>query len=335
MRTALALAAALSLLLLCSAVCADVFNMGPGLTSLETVPVGDPGNVGEFSGAGAGGQGPNRVCGAVGYGYRIGKFEVTAAQYCDFLNHKAVTDVHGLYESRMSEDGCSIRRSGTSGSYSYAVTTESANKPVNYVSYWNACRFANWLHNRQGDGDTESGAYTLNGYNGDDGGDIVRNAEARWCIPSEDEWYKAAYYRSGGTNVGYWDYPTQSDAPPVRQFVEPDPGNSANYIMGAGGFATCVGEFENSPSAYGTFDQGGNVWEWNEGILGTSWRWTRGGSFFLNTQDTLSASYRNSGWFPSFAGVSVGFRVAYVPEPSSLLALLCGIGALAGVRRRG
>ena len=29
------------------------------------------------------------------------------------------------------------------------------NKPVNYVSFWDAARFANWLTNGQGSGGTE------------------------------------------------------------------------------------------------------------------------------------------------------------------------------------
>ena len=69
-----------AILLAAGAATADVFNMGPGLTRLETVPVGDPGNTGELSGVGAGGGGANRICGAVGYVYRIGKYEVTAGQ---------------------------------------------------------------------------------------------------------------------------------------------------------------------------------------------------------------------------------------------------------------
>ncbi|HOW71077.1 MAG TPA: hypothetical protein PKY77_10790 [Phycisphaerae bacterium] len=60
--------------------------------NIETVPVGDPGNAGELSGLGAGGDGPDRICGSVGYTYSIGKYEVTAGQYCEFLNKVATTD---------------------------------------------------------------------------------------------------------------------------------------------------------------------------------------------------------------------------------------------------
>jgi hypothetical protein len=149
-------AAALALLDLSITAQADVFNLGSGLTNLETSIVGDPGNVGELSGAGAGGYGPDRICGSVGYTYNIGKYEVTTAQYCDFLNYKAKSDPYGLYNIYMDKDvvidyeGCNIKRSGTDGSYNYSVAADWANRPVNYVSFWDACRFANWLSNGQG-----------------------------------------------------------------------------------------------------------------------------------------------------------------------------------------
>ena len=112
--------------------------------------------------------------------------------------------------------GSGITRSGggTGQLHLHAWTPTSPNRPVNYVSFWDACRFANWLHNgqptgAQGAGTTETGAYTLDGYNGIDGRTIQRNAGWKWAVTSEDEWYKAAYYKGGSTNAGYWDYPTQ------------------------------------------------------------------------------------------------------------------------------
>ena len=122
--------------------------------TIDTVPVGNVGNAGELSGESVpGGICPDRICGAVNYAYNIGKFEVTAAQYKDFLNAVAKTDTYGLYNANMnpvvSSWGCNIRRSGSAGNLSYSVAADWANRPVNYVSYWNACRFANWMHNGQ------------------------------------------------------------------------------------------------------------------------------------------------------------------------------------------
>jgi len=282
---------------------------------------------------------------------------VTAGQYTEFLNAVADTDTYGLYNTSMdtavSSYGCNIKRTGSSGSYAYSVANNStdgywANRPVNYVSYWDSCRFANWLHNGQPTGPqdagtTERGAYTLDGYNGIDGGTIRRNADGKWAVTSEDEWYKAAYYKGGGTNAGYFDYPTSSDTVPGRDMTEvTNPGNNANYfsgdfLIGPPYYRTPVGEFELSDSPYGTFDQGGNVKEWNEAIISSvvperTDRGLRGGSFYTYG-NKLHASYRDS-YYPSNEYGTTGFRVSEVPEPASMAILaLGGIGML--VRRRG
>jgi len=292
---------------------ADVFNMGSGLTNLETVVVTDPGNVPDT-------QYPPGY-GAVPYYYRIGKYEVTAAQYCDFLNHKAKTDPYGLYETVMtSQYGCKIWRDGSSGSYSYNVGPDWANRPVNFVDYWDCLRFANWLHNGQGDGDTETGAYTLGGYNGSDGRWIQRNAGWKWAVTSENEWYKAAYYRGGGTNTGYWDCPTRTDATPSNNVTNPDWGNGANfyqggYSIGAPFWQTIVGEFENSRSAYNTFDQAGNVAEWTDTVsTGGPSRVQRGGDWNRNST-YIRASSRGSGSPGAGGNAATGFRVAGILPP--------------------
>ena len=315
--------------------------------TMDTVPVGDRGNAADTRYVTPG-------YGSVGYTYNIGKYEVTAAQYVDFLNHKAESDPYGLYNPNMSNPtgwlGCNIQRSGTPGGYTYTVASDWANRPVNFVSFWDACRFANWLHNGGGAGDTENGAYALGGYNGTDGRTIQRNAGWKWAVTSEDEWYKAAYYRGGGSNAGYWDYPTQGNSVPSNDLVNPDPGNNATYYDGADYtignpyWRTEVGAHENSDSPYGTFDQGGNVWEMNEAIpyqtSSYAYRGSRGGGFYANLGDgvnmdyVLHASLRTS-LDPTRELYDGGFRVVQaVPEPSSLIVLAGGLGMLLGMRRR-
>ena len=61
-----------------------------------------------------------------------------------------------------------ITQSGVSGSFTYAVKPNMGDKPVNFVSFNDAMRFANWLHNGQPTGiqnaaSTETGAYTITG----------------------------------------------------------------------------------------------------------------------------------------------------------------------------
>lgn len=304
--------------------------------TIETVPVGNPGNAGELSG---GGFGWDRICGAVGYSYNIAKYEVTAGQYTDFLNAVAVTDTYGLYDSGMwsANEGCRIQQSGVSGNYTYSVASDRANRPVNRVSWGDAARFANWLHNGQpsgpqGLGTTEDGAYLLNGATtAAELLAVVRKPGATWVIPTEDEWYKAAYHMNDGVTGNYWDYPTRSNSVPSNDLIDPDPGNNANFYqgghtIGAPYWLTEVGEFENSAGPYGTFDQAGNVWEWNEATLWGTSRGLRGGSW--GSYDfNLSALHRD-GSDPTNQAVTVGFRVSLVPEPGSLVLLALFLGML-------
>ena len=101
---------------------------------------------------------------------------------------------------------------------------------------------------------------------------ITRNAGATYFIPSENEWYKAAYYKGGGTNAGYWLYPTQSNTAPSN-VLSATGTNNANYhgtrraTPIRANYLTPVGTFAASPGPYGTFDQGGDVWRVERGDL--------------------------------------------------------------------
>jgi formylglycine-generating enzyme len=303
------------------------------------VIVGNPGNIGKWAGQSYGGNGPDRFCGVVDHTYYIGKFEVTAGQYASFLNAKAALgDTYGLYNTLMWSDlyGCKIQRNGsgtTSSPYVYNVGSDYANRPVNYVSYWDAARYANWLNNGRGNGDTETGAYTLSGFNSPDGRTIARNNSAAYYLPNEDEWYKAAYHdRSAGLASVYFDYPTRNNLAPGQDMNDVS-GNNANYptspyifpIDSGKYYTTLAGEFQNSASSYGTFDQGGNVWEWNETIVSIYergiQRGIRGSSAFHSIAFELTAPVRFDA-SPIYESETLGFRVASVtgpvPEPSGI-----------------
>ena len=71
-------------------------------------------------------------------------------------------------------------------------------------------------------------------------------------------------------------------------------------------YLTDGGSYPGSPSFYGTCDQGGNVWEWNDAVIG-SFRGLRGGSWFLS-ETFLRSSFRND-VNPVLEGNLVGFRV--------------------------
>jgi sulfatase modifying factor 1 len=330
-------------------------------TVIKTVHVGNPGNTGEWSGGSYGGDGPNAFVGAVDYVYNIGKYEVTAGQYRDFLNavDPMGSNPYGIYTPAMNNDdiyGCQITWNAGSSTYDFSgrpsgTEADWADRPVNYVSWADAARFANWLHNGQPTGTltgdptqdawlTEDGSYDLNGATTAAAVMLItREPDATWVIPSEDEWHKAAYHKNDGDTGNYFDYPTSSDRMPSN--VLDGGGNNAtfyididDYTIGAPYYRTECGAHVNSESPYGTFDQGGNVWEWNEATVDGSYRSLRGGSY-KHSGDFLHASDRHLFTGPRSEWGPVGFRVAEVPEPATLsLLVLGGLGALERRRRR-
>jgi formylglycine-generating enzyme required for sulfatase activity len=295
--------------------------------SIDWVTVGVPGNAADVTGFGA-----------VAAPYRIGRTEVTNAQYAEFLNAKAASDPLHLYDANMAGTYGGIVQGGSPGSFTYATVPGREDHPVVYVSFFSALRFANWLHNGQGSGDTETGAYTLLGGSPIPGNGltVARNAGASVFLPSADEWYKAAYFDP--LSLSYTPDPFADGASGACEAPAGTTSHSANCFFTVVN-TTAVGSYASSPSAIGTFDQGGNVDEWTEAIVGSN-RVQRGGSWRDLAADLSAASPGSA--YPTTAGDSVGFRVASVsvPEPATgLLVLLGALGTatptgLAGPKRR-
>lgn len=284
--------------------------------------------------------------GAVDYDYRMGTTEVTIGQYQTFLNAVASVPIQpyltALWNTNMEADGnvAGIHRSGAgtlAEPYVYTVVPGSANRPITYVSWFDAARFVNWVQNgATRTSDTETGAYTLNGATT---GMISRNPDATWWLPNEDEWYKAAYYSPelvGGTG-GYTLYATQSNT--LDSNVIGAPG-AANYNDGVYAttqqpiklpdlnYLTDVGAYPDSPSYYGTFDQSGNVWEWTDSPTSDTRFRIRNGSWIDADESYLSAAGSLDAP-PTLQLFDIGFRVATVPEPATWgLLLMSGIAFL-------
>ena len=299
--------------------------------TMDWTPVGNAGNACETQSQGC--------FGAVGYDYLIGTYEVTNAQYAEFLNAKAPSDPLALYNTSMGSGQGGITRSGSSGSYTYSTIAGRADMPVNYVSFYDALRFANWLNNGQGSGDTETGAYTLLGGSPTpiNASLVTRNSGANIFLTSEDEWYKAAYHDAIGLSAtNYFDYPAASNT--VTTCTAPTAvANSANCDASGTDPSdadvddlTVRGSFGGSASPHGTFDQGGNVWEWNEAAISGD-RGMRGGTY-LSSESFLAASQRFD-LDPTAESDVLGFRVAMVPEPGTGLLVTMGLLGFACRRR--
>ena len=259
--------------------------------------------------------------GAVNYVFRMSKYEINNGQYALFLNSVDPTGVNSqeLYSALMGSTprGGITNNSATADGFHYTVKTNMIWKPVNYVSFWDAARFVNWLNNGQGGADTETGAYELTSKNPGNT-TVSRLPGARFFIPNEDEWYKTAYYDN--SEPKYWLYPIKSDSAPNMARCD-NTGNItndstfiANYASGATwngvtGTVTDVGSGGlGSQTFYGATDMAGNLYEWNEAIISTDLRCIRGGAWY-SVAEFLQSSARN-GYHPFNEFDSVGFRIA-------------------------
>lgn len=301
--------------------------------------VGDSGNAPD----------PSTGLGGVAYAFSIGTFDVTLSQYSAFLNAVASSDPYGLYNSQLESNPNieGITQAGVSGSFTYSVIGNSGSDPVTYVSWLDAARFCNWLQNGQpasgveSPATTEAGAYTLDGDT--TSGLETRNPGATWWIPSENEWYKAAYYDPALQNGsgGYWLYPTQSNSVPGN--IIGNTPNQANYNDGfysvtqdsthstSQDYLTPVGAFTASASYFGTYDQGGDVSQWNDFTVSGAYRGFLGGDWNSSANE-LTSSFTD--FDPATdESFSIGFRIASIPEPHPAVLILAAFLAL--VARRG
>jgi len=298
---------------------------------LDMTTIGNPGNTADLFYEGN----PHRPeddiwLGGVNYTYQIGTYEVTVAQYTEFLNATAASDPHGLYDIGMSDAFGNnrdyiISRSGEDGSYTYTVVAGKENQPIRFVDFYDSARFCNWLHNGQGTGDTENGSYNLSLA----APWMVREEGARWSLPSEDEWYKAAYYDPGSES--YFDYPNWSDAVPADPTDE-----TTTREMNFGhdpwgmGMAQPTHPSEKPPDTAPTVSMTWVEMSKSGPTVSTVTDDIHGGG--VNDAPYLSSEVRLTREPDVGSGLN-GFRVAHViPEPGTVALLI--VGGLVSILRR-
>jgi len=286
----------------------------PASVFFDWALIEDPGNPSDANGIGS-----------VGYPFLMSKREVTNAQYVEFLNSVDPNGVNpnGSFNQAMQNSGRGgiIRDTSSPNGEKYRVKPGFCERPVNFVTFFDAMRFINWLHNGQGSGDTESGVYEIS-----NGISELRSPTSKYFIPSENEWYKVAYYQSaadGGDTDNYWLYPTGTNSDPTPAIVDANGvvqnsgANVANFERGAdwnglNGNVTKVTD-SGGASYYGVFDLAGNVMEWTEGIEGDS-RILRGASW-KSERPGLESNATDT-WPPAITENNFGFRVAApIPDP--------------------
>jgi formylglycine-generating enzyme required for sulfatase activity len=265
--------------------------------------VGHPGNPPDTTVLGPDQRSP----GTVNYEYQIGAFEVTNEEYARFLNAVAKDDLfYGLYDTRMQTDPLGgIRRVGVPGNFTFQVVAGREAWPVNFVGVFDAMRFCNWLHNGATAGaDTEAGAYRLLGNIPSNSAILVRNPAARYFLPTNDEWHKAAFYEPepvGKPSASFWSYAIRSDVADSSRM---------NFGNAFGGLTSVA--FSRAASFYGTFGQSGNTSEMVETVSGGK-RLVRGGSWNSDETEASSSAFGAG----SDGSADIGFRVAASTEVES------------------
>lgn len=281
---------------------ADTFGSGANSFTIDFVTIGSAGNPADTTGN------PNPA-GAVPYEYRMGKYEISEQM---------------------------IDKANALGGLGIAKSDRGPDKPVTYISWFDAARFVNWLNTSTG----SVPAYKFdNGGNfqlwtpadpGYDANNLFRNKLAAYILPSADEWYKAAFY-DPATNT-YFDFPNGSNVAPIgvasgtaastAVFDQPFEQGPANIMLAGGA------------SPFGTVGQAGNVWEWDEseldlvnddpqalrGLRGFAWLQSSGNYWDLSSSSRyFSLPWRSIG--------DSGFRVASstIPESATLVNLVWGV----------
>ncbi len=301
---------------------ADIFGTGDNQFTIDFVNIS-----GDASSANGTAMDPYRGFSDPTNDYRIGTYEITNDQWDKFTNIQGTPT------------------GSPSVAYDRSTFWTGTNIPTTQVSWYEAAQFVNWLNTSTGHhaaykftgtlgtSDYSAGVWEA-GDAGYDSSNPFRNSNAYYILPTEDEWVKAAYwngtslqeyatkpgetlYQGNGSNGG-WNYTVGLDYGPDGPYEGP-------WDVGSG-----------SEELNGTFDMMGNVREWFEspffsgesfpsashGFRGGTYRW----------RSSLEFSYRDQDYEPSYEDNGGGFRVASVPEPTTVL--LIGLGGLMFRRKR-
>jgi formylglycine-generating enzyme required for sulfatase activity len=300
---------------------------------------------------------PDTGFGSVDHVFEIQQGNVSFLDYLSFLEAVADADPNGLCAGTMENW---IARTGDSGSYVYALIDPAfATLPVVNVSWFSMLRYANWLHNGrpsgpQGPATTEDGAYTLLG---SDPPDVLRNPDARYFLPTEDEWYKAAYYDPTEQSYSRFSWgDTPANGRPVSEAVAAEDTNLCPAPGSPSASCRCPvseGPNELTPicaypgrSAFGLCDATGNasdVLETREissggtgaPPAGTVMTVLKGGAYVTPGFCDAAADGRNFARIDS-PGCSVcAFRLARqpVPEPAGAVLAVVALASVAGIAR--
>jgi hypothetical protein len=341
--------------------------IGPGVGVLPGTPDAahaqsfiDPNSGVEFVSIGAVGNAPYRTPnpnqlvnnrGSVGYVYKIGKFEVTTAQWTEFFNAAFDRPVNDRLPHLIPPDfwGAAPTTPNTPGGLRWTVSAGNEMRPVGDISWRMAAMYCNWLHNGKSTDRAAflNGAYDVSTFGFTPGGtwtdQAAHNPGARYWIPTWDEWLKAAHYdpnkqNPDGTTGGWWQYGNASDTP--YTYGPPGVGTANSGYFSPSPFSVPLGAYPDVQSPWGLLDVAGGTAEWTESILtvigGDQDRYFEG-SYWSQASDQagyLDQILSPGSNLPHIPTLQHGLRIASsIPVPGSWVP---GIGVLylVGLRKR-
>jgi len=170
--------------------------------------------------------------------YMIGKYEVTNAQYAEFLNDADPTSQHWVTTME-------IGRSGSSGSYSYTPVEGKEQYPIRYASYYDAEAYCQWKS---------------------------QITDVNYHLPDKYQWQKAAAWDP--VQQKFWTYGFQNSTIDCNWC---NYSNCKGGPTQVGYYNGVNPGTNNAASFYGCYDMSGNVWEWTTEVWSGTYRYGRGG----------------------------------------------------------
>lgn len=286
--------------------------------------------------------------------FGIARTELQNSEWIEFMNafsHVAIPPDQpwsSVLERQLAGWGIGIgvTRIGTgeAGRPIWAVDDWGAVRPIRNPGWFGSALFCNWLHNDKSVSleSILTGGYDLRQFDGSNAvtwAGIPRAPDARFWIPTYDEWAVASFYSPdpGGAGPGrWWTHLNMGDAPSI-----PGPPGIGETSAGWEAFPDFlvlpVAAYSDSQSPWGLFDTSGGVYEWLENEVPSSYLRMLTGSLagsYLAPGVTVT---EQAGWVwdgspQGQPGISLRIATRVVPAP--MTGAMLGLAVFARVRRR-
>lgn len=298
--------------------------------------------------------------GAGDWDFGISRTEVSQGQWIEFINtfnavpvpagQPYTSVVNSMLVGGWAGAGIYFTELGPLGRPINRVTPDGAVRPVSGQGWLGAAMYANWLHNDRGTtlDSILNGAYDLRGWDLDNPSTwptVTRSPEARYWIPSYDEWCVASFFdpdRHGSGQPGWWEYQGSRDRLPIPG--APGVGETAaGWNSPDGPFASQllpIGSYPNTQTPWGLLDTSGTYPEVNEDTylyneFDRLFAGTKAGPFTFPDLERLNERPGRTGaGGPRGLDTSIRLATSVVPGPSVLVSLCAFLNLCACIRRR-